>query len=376
MKSFLSLALVLAVTAAAAGSPLLGQGPAGSAWPPAAPHPAVVRVMSPLPDGAAFGSGTLVAVNRNCGLVVTNWHVVRDAAGQILVTFPDGFRSGATVLRVDRDWDLAALVVWRPNVAPVMLSADAPQRGDPLTIAGYGSGDYRTASGRCTQYVAPGRNRPFEMVELSAGARNGDSGGPIFNNRGELAGVLFGSASGRTTGSYCGRVRWFLGPIVDDFRRADALWIAQHPPGDSTLQAALSSGPPVADGLLAGAAAPRLGLPQGSGYLPPGGPTPARPMQRPTAPSPVTAAMGNPQPPPGTGAQPAWPPGPTGPHLLASPGVTESHPPAPTAMPALSEPSEPQRSTRLDQIEAVLAVIGGFLLLFHALRLLGRLGDK
>ena len=69
---------------AAAGSPLLGQGPAGSVWTPAAPHPAVVRVMSPLADGAAFGSGTLVAVNRNCGLVVTNWHVVRDAAGAVL----------------------------------------------------------------------------------------------------------------------------------------------------------------------------------------------------------------------------------------------------------------------------------------------------
>ena len=126
--------------------------------------------MSPLSDGAAFGSGTLVVVNRNCGLVVTNWHVVRDSTGQIVVTFPDGFRSGATVLRADRDWDLAALVVWRPNVAPVAISADAPRPGDPLTIAGYGSGDYRTASGRCTEYVAPGTNRPFEMVELSAGA--------------------------------------------------------------------------------------------------------------------------------------------------------------------------------------------------------------
>ena len=43
------------------------------------------------------------------------------------------------------------------------------------------------------------------MVELAAPARNGDSGGPILNSRGELAGVLFGSAFGRTTGSYCGR---------------------------------------------------------------------------------------------------------------------------------------------------------------------------
>ena len=358
MKSFLCLALTLAITAAAAGSPQPWQGPAGSAWPPTAPHPAVVRVMSPLSDGAAFGSGTLVVVNRNCGLVVTNWHVVRDSTGQIVVTFPDGFRSGATVLRVDRDWDLAALVVWRPNVAPVAISAEAPHPGDPLTIAGYGSGDYRAASGRCTQYVAPGTNRPFEMVELSAGARNGDSGGPIFNSRGELAGVLFGSASGRTTGSYCGRVRWFLGPIMDDFRRADALWIAQHPPGDATRQVALSS-------QSSGAVGP--GSLQVPSYLPSGGPMPVRPVQQPAASSMVTAAIGNPQLPvmasPGTRAQPG---------AVATPLV-----PRPTVAPAaVTESSEPPASTRLDQIKTVLAVIGGFLLLFHVLRLIRNLGDK
>jgi S1-C subfamily serine protease len=324
--------------------------------------------MSPLSDGAAFGSGTLVVVNRNCGLVVTNWHVVRDSTGQIVVTFPDGFRSGATVLRVDRDWDLAALVVWRPNVAPVAISADAPRPGDPLTIAGYGSGDYRTASGRCTQYVAPGTNRPFEMVELSAAARNGDSGGPIFNSRGELAGVLFGSASGRTTGSYCGRVRWFLGPIMDDFGRADALWIAQHPPSDATRQVALSS-------RSSGAVGP--GALQVPSYLPPGGPMPVRPMQQPAASSAVTAAIGNPQSPamasPGAQSQPAWPPGLT---ASAAPVASGLNPLAPAATPARSASSEPPAGTRLDQIKTVLAVIGGFLLLFHALRLIRSLGDK
>ena len=111
-----------------------------------------------------------MAVNQDHGLVVTNWHVVRDATGQIVVAFPDGFRSGATVLRMDRDWDLAALAIWRPNVQPIPLSSEPPKPGDPLTIAGYGSGSYREATGRCTQYVSPGGNNPYEMVELSAGA--------------------------------------------------------------------------------------------------------------------------------------------------------------------------------------------------------------
>ena len=151
-------------------------------------------------------------------LVLTNWHVVRDAAGPIVVHFPDGFRSGAVLLRVDHDWDLAALAIRRPNVQPIPLATQAPQPGDPLTIIGYGSGSYRAMTGRCTEYVSPGGNNPAEMVELAAPARNGDSGGPILNGRGELAGVLFGTAFGRTTGSYCGRVRWFVTSVEGDFR--------------------------------------------------------------------------------------------------------------------------------------------------------------
>ncbi len=184
----------------------------------AAPHSAVVRVVAPERDGVSYGSGSLVAVDETSGLILTNWHVVSDAAGPIVVYFPDGFRSGAVLLRVDRDWDLAALAIRRPNVPPIPLASQAPQPGDPLTIIGYGSGSYRAVTGRCTEYVSPGGDHPAEMVELSAPARNGDSGGPILNSRGELAGVLFGTAFGRTTGSYCGRLRGFLATVEGDFR--------------------------------------------------------------------------------------------------------------------------------------------------------------
>ena len=187
------------------------------------PHPAIARVAAPERDGMAFGSGTLVEVNDLFGVVVTNWHVVRDATGPIGVFFPDGFRSAATVLRVDRDWDLAALVIWRPNnVQPIAISSEPPQPGELLTIAGYGSGSFRAVSGQCTQYVSPGGNHPYEMVELAAPAREGDSGGPILNARGELAGVLFGSAFGNTTGSHCGRLREFLGGAEVAFRQLTA----------------------------------------------------------------------------------------------------------------------------------------------------------
>ena len=156
----------------------------------------------------SYGSGSLVAVDGTSGLILTNWHVVRDAAGPIVVYFPDGFRSGrsccgSTATGTWRRWPSGG-----PTCSRSRLANQAPQPGDLLTIVGYGSGSYRAITGRCTEYFSPG-GQPAEMVELSAAARNGDSGGPILNSRGELAGVLFGTAFGRTTGSYCGRLRGF-----------------------------------------------------------------------------------------------------------------------------------------------------------------------
>jgi hypothetical protein len=175
----------------------------------------VARIVVPERSGVSLGSGTLVDVRGDFGLVVTNWHVVRDAAGPIQVEFPGGFQSPGDVVKTDKDWDLAALSIRRPPaVLPVPVSPLAPRPGQWLAIAGYGSGLWRLVSGPCTQYLAPGAEFPYELVELAAEARQGDSGGPIFNERGELAGVLFGSGPGYTSGAYGGRVLKFLASVV------------------------------------------------------------------------------------------------------------------------------------------------------------------
>lgn len=213
------------------------------------PHPAVVRVVVAEKHGTSYGSGTLVDVRDKFGLIVTNWHVVKDAAGRIDVVFPDGQRSASRALRVDPNWDLAALVIWRPRVAPVRIARTAPRAGDRLTIAGYGQGQYRACTGRCTQYVAPGRRFPFEMLEVNVAARQGDSGGPIFNEAGELAGVLFGSGNGNTVGSFCGRVGGFLATLAPDIGTGPAV-VEDQPskpvPNDEPIAVAtrLSPNPP------------------------------------------------------------------------------------------------------------------------------------
>ncbi len=322
------LAMVIVLCAASAA---LGQGTSRGA------HPAVVRVIATEQGGASCGSGALVGVNQTYGLVVTNWHVVRDARGPITVIFPDGFQSPATVLAANRDWDLAALAIWRPQVAPIPLATEAPRLGEVLTIAGYGRGWYRAAAGRCTQYVSPGRNCPFEMVELDTPARSGDSGGPILNQRGELAGVLFGSGFGRTTGSYCGRVRWFLDSVAGDFRRlpSSPTMIAQQP----------SAGPNTI------ARRPR---PKPDPIVSIGGQWTLSPSSEAPDQSPVRCELAElpiPRPP-------------------ETPVADVSTPTEPLAGPTVGGPN------RAEQIKTILAAIGILALLLHGLRLLAVAGGS
>lgn len=303
-------------------------------------HPAVVRVIVSERGGTSYGSGTLVGTSPSHGLVVTNWHVVRDAAGPIMVIFPDGFRSPASVMKIERDWDLAALAIWRPNVEPVVLATAAPRPGETLTIAGYGPGWFRAVSGRCTQYVAPGSNMPFEMVELAAHARNGDSGGPILNRRGELAGVLFGAAAGHTTGSYCGRVRWFLAPLRDEFerlqpapfRQSDTGMIAQIGPSDS--QQSQPQQQPSGHAMITAIR--------------------ARPIEEPVARPEIVDLPSHPTPEPVAAVNAPITEAPTG----ANPNVA----------------AQPTGPTRAEQIKTILAALGILAVLFHGIRLMGTAG--
>lgn len=177
------------------------------------PHPSVARIIAPDQGGVSLGSGVLVDVNKTQGLVLTNWHVIRDSRSAVLVQFPDGFQSAGTVVRYDEAWDLAALVIWKPHTTPIPLADRPPAIGEPLTIAGFGRGAYRAETGPCTEYLSPGTGYGKEFVELAATARQGDSGGPILDANGKLAGVLFGQNEGRTIGSCSTRLRTFLASV-------------------------------------------------------------------------------------------------------------------------------------------------------------------
>ncbi len=192
------------------------------------PHPAVARIIAPESTGVSLGSGVLVDINGSQGLVLTNWHVIRDSRSAVLVQFADGFQSAGTVIRFDEAWDLAAISIWKPKANPVPLAQRNPIPGEPLSIAGYGRGAYREQRGRCTEYLSPGSGYPKELVELQAPARPGDSGGPILNTDGRLAGVLFGEGNGRTVGSCASRLRVFMASVGSDGFEAAPSSVAAH----------------------------------------------------------------------------------------------------------------------------------------------------
>ena len=342
------------------------------AWPspsaPAAqaPHPAVVRIIAAESNGASMGTGALVAVDEAHGLVVTNWHVVRDATGPITVVFPDGWRSGALLLKTDRDWDLAALAIQRPQVQPLLLATEPPRPGEPLWIAGYGpEGAYRTVGGRCVKYHTPGGNLPHEILEVDVEARRGDSGGPIWNSRGEIAGVLFGAggnmwSGGYTMGSYCGRVRQFLSAAYVDFQRLpdNTTMIAQAPaPQPPPVMATNNNPPPSAESSSPGTGSTRQILPE-----PPIFPK-AGTVAGSSGPAVKTGLPGQ---------SPAW---------AGKIAVNRPSPPvlvpSPTGSliaqvsPAATGPQTELLPSRADQIKTILAVIGIISILFHGLRLVG-----
>ena len=62
---------------------LFGGSPPAPAVPDT-PHPAVARIVVPEANATAYGTGTLEDVRDQFGLVVTNWHVVRDSRGVVV----------------------------------------------------------------------------------------------------------------------------------------------------------------------------------------------------------------------------------------------------------------------------------------------------
>ena len=152
-----------------------------------------VRVQGNGCGGVSFGSG-FVAANE---LIITNAHVVAGTSN-ILVSDTAG-RHPASVIYFDPDLDLAILKSKNLSGKPLNLVSSIQPRGTVGGAIGFpGGGNFSaTEAAILRQITARGlniygqRNVSRQIYELQAKIERGDSGGPVVDVNGEVAGVIF-----------------------------------------------------------------------------------------------------------------------------------------------------------------------------------------
>lgn len=135
------------------------------------------------------GSGFVV---DSSGVIVTNYHVI-DGADRIEVMFNDGTKLPAEVIGKDKEIDVAVLRVKPkgPLTAVKFGDSDALRMGEWLVAVGnpFGIGLSATAG------IVSGRNRDIRtgrydnFIQTDASINKGNSGGPLFNLKGEVVGI-------------------------------------------------------------------------------------------------------------------------------------------------------------------------------------------
>jgi serine protease Do len=139
---------------------------------------------------SSLGSGFII---DDSGIVVTNFHVIENAE-EITVTLSDETAFTATVLGQDQKTDIAVLKIDPGDTALTAVpfgDSDSLRVGDWVLAIGnpFGLGGTVTAG----IVSARGRdigNGPYDdFIQTDASINRGNSGGPLFNTKGEVIGI-------------------------------------------------------------------------------------------------------------------------------------------------------------------------------------------
>ena len=135
------------------------------------------------------GSGFIVDPE---GLIATNYHVI-GGAFEIIITFWDGSRAGAKLIAATKLGDIAILKVNVGHPLPVVrwTNSDQVEIGDPVIAIGNPLGIGMSVSTGIVS--ALNRNimaSPYDnFIQTDASINHGNSGGPLFNMKGEVIGI-------------------------------------------------------------------------------------------------------------------------------------------------------------------------------------------
>lgn len=152
----------------------------------------VVKVVVDEGTERQLGSGVLIKQNQ----VLTCHHVVRDRTkdGVVTVQFANGMVKEAKVIKEDKTWDLALLEFSPVYFFPTSLATKPVEKKDVVKICGFPGGkEYKEVVGSVVGFRSPTTRSDPYMFTVSEQAKSGMSGGPVFNHKKELVGILFGS---------------------------------------------------------------------------------------------------------------------------------------------------------------------------------------
>lgn len=142
-------------------------------------------------SGVATGSGFIISSN---GYILTNYHVV-EGASAIQVTMYDETKYQAAMVGYDEDRDVAVLKVEATALTPVVLgNSDQMNVGEAVMAIGNPLGELTFTY---TQGVISALNRSVtisgtshNMIQTDCAINEGNSGGPLFNEYGEVIGIV------------------------------------------------------------------------------------------------------------------------------------------------------------------------------------------
>jgi S1-C subfamily serine protease len=124
------------------------------------------------------------------GIVVTNYHVI-EGATEIWVKFAEGIRCEVeNIQAINPQIDYAILNIIPPEEyeikSAVLGDSDTLQIGEKITVIGNPAGVFeKTVSTGIVSAMRPGDN----LIQMTAPISGGSSGGPVFNEKGEVVGI-------------------------------------------------------------------------------------------------------------------------------------------------------------------------------------------
>ena len=145
------------------------------------------------------GAGSGVIYSED-GYIITNNHVIEDAS-TIEVTLYDGSSYDATLVASDEQTDLAVIKIDQKGLTPVTIGTmDNLNVGDLVVAIGNPLG---TLSGTATEGIISALEREITLdgktmtlIQTSASINPGNSGGGLFDQFGNLIGIVVAKSSG------------------------------------------------------------------------------------------------------------------------------------------------------------------------------------